>query len=104
MRASSPVRYRVLLRKSRQALPPAVPFTDQVTLVSELPLTVAVYCDCVPSVTWDGPVTATVTVPEPSSHAAGLSTVSPHAVSRSSRRLHAHARRKPVNTTSMQSL
>jgi hypothetical protein len=62
---------------------------------------VAAYCDCVPSVIWDGPVTATVTAPEPPAHCAELSIFIPHAVSRSSRRLHAHARRKQVNATSI---
>jgi hypothetical protein len=43
------------------AFPPATPFTLQVTSVSALPVTVAVYCDEVPSVTLDAPLRATVT-------------------------------------------
>jgi hypothetical protein len=43
------------------AFPPAKPFTLQVTSVFALPVTVAVYCDEVPSVTLDAPVRATVT-------------------------------------------
>jgi hypothetical protein len=43
------------------ALPPATPFTLQVTSVFALPVTVAVYCDEVPSVTLDAPLSATVT-------------------------------------------
>ncbi|HEY3989173.1 MAG TPA: hypothetical protein VGM02_07735 [Acidobacteriaceae bacterium] len=54
------------------ALPPAVPFTDHVTPVLLVPLTVAAYCDCVPSVTFEGPVTATVTADELPAKSPGL--------------------------------
>ena len=43
------------------AFPPATPFTLQVTSVFVLPVTVAVYCDEVPSVTLDAPLRATIT-------------------------------------------
>jgi hypothetical protein len=43
------------------AFPPVTPFTLQVTAVFELPVTVAEYCDTVPSVTLAGPLTTRVT-------------------------------------------
>jgi hypothetical protein len=42
--------------------PPATPFTLHVTPVFVLPVTTAVYCDDVPSVTVVGPSTASVTL------------------------------------------
>jgi hypothetical protein len=44
--------------------PPATPFTLQVTVASELPVTVAAYCDCPPSMTLPGPVRVIDTVAE----------------------------------------
>jgi hypothetical protein len=43
------------------ALPPATPSTAHITVLSVLPLTTAVYCDCVPSVTLLAPLIAIVT-------------------------------------------
>ena len=43
------------------ALPPVMPFTLQITAVFELPVTVAEYCDAVPSVTLVAPVTTRFT-------------------------------------------
>jgi hypothetical protein len=60
-------------------LPPATPFTLHVTLASELPVTLAAYCDCAPSVTVPGPVRVIATVAEsPPDRKAGL--LMPHAV------------------------
>jgi hypothetical protein len=64
------------------ALPPVTPFTLQVTPVLELPVTVAAYCDDVPSVTFDAPVRAIDTVAA-SVVSAELAPFDPQAVSSS---------------------
>jgi hypothetical protein len=72
------------------ASPPEIPFTLQVTIASELPDTVAEYCDCAPSATVAGPLTVIATVeavavpvlPFANPAAFGLLTT-PHAVSTS---------------------
>jgi hypothetical protein len=43
-------------------LPPATPFTLQITPVFEVPVTVAAYCDEFPSVTFVAPLKLSVTV------------------------------------------
>jgi hypothetical protein len=47
------------------AFPPTIPFTLQVTAVSEVPVTTAVYCAESPSMTVVAPESATVTLPPP---------------------------------------
>jgi hypothetical protein len=75
-------------------LPPATPSTAHVTALSVLPVTAAVYCDGIPSVTFNAPATTTVTVlesPFPPNRLGSL-IVRPHAVSHSRRMLHIAAR------------
>jgi hypothetical protein len=47
------------------AFPPAAPFTLQVTALSEVPVTIAAYCEEVPSVTLVAPSRSTVTADAP---------------------------------------
>jgi hypothetical protein len=64
------------------AFPPATPFTLQVTALSELPVTVAEYCDWAPSVTVVGPdKSIEIGVVASAAQAPALVTVSPQAVS-----------------------
>jgi hypothetical protein len=60
--------------------PPTTPFTLQVTSVFVLPVTVAAYCDDLPTMTLDGPLRTTVTVeplPPGTCGGAARSTASP---------------------------
>jgi hypothetical protein len=59
--------------------PPAIPFTLQVTVELELPVTVAEYCDCSPSITVGGPVKLIATESLPANWL-GLVTELPQAV------------------------
>jgi hypothetical protein len=67
------------------ALPPATPFTLQVTVLSELPLTVAAYCDLPPSITVLGPVSVIDTGASPPAKRDASLTTSPQAVRRSTK-------------------
>jgi hypothetical protein len=68
-----------------EAFPPVTPFTLQVTLASELPLTAAAYCEVAPSITVLGPVTAIETAASPPAKRDASLTTSPQAVRRSTK-------------------